>query len=174
MNFHLDAPASLRASPVLLGAALVITLACALALGSAAGVIPNLAPHRPMPYEPVTLPAPAGGDAALQCPTCGTVLMIRTYEVRGEPFDTGGATAPGTVAPGTAKATGSAVSAARPADTAMPAQDPLKKRSVFRVTLRMEDGSVRTVSQGAEPEFRPGDKVRLLPGSVVTGNRPPA
>jgi hypothetical protein len=167
MNVHLQGPVSRPTNPLLLGAALAVTLLCALALGSATGVIPDFASHQATPYEPLPLPA-GSGSAVTQCPSCGTVLMIRTHEIRGDllPLDT--ARAPGSIVRGAAKA---APAASAPVSEAVTApEEVLKKRSVFRVTLRMEDGSVRTVSQRTEPEFRPGDKVRLLSGSVVTGN----
>jgi outer membrane lipoprotein SlyB len=158
-------------NPLLLGAALAVTLLCALALGSATGVIPDFASHQATPYEPLPLTT-GSGSAVTQCPSCGTVLMIRTYEIRGDllPLDTAGAGAPGSIVRGAAPAKAAPAAPAPVSEAVTAPEEVLKKRSVFRVTLRMEDGSVRTVSQRTEPEFRPGDKVRLLSGSVVTGN----
>jgi hypothetical protein len=169
MNVHLQGPVSRPTNPLLLGAALAVTLLCALALGSATGVIPDFASHQATPYTP--LPLPAGSSSAVtQCPSCGTVLMIRTHEIRGDllPLDSAGA--PDSIVRGAAQAKPGPAAPAPVSEAVTAPEEVLKKRSVFRVTLRMEDGSVRTVSQRTEPEFRPGDKVRLVSGSVVTGN----
>jgi hypothetical protein len=39
--------------------------------------------------------------------------------------------------------------------------------NVYRVTVRMDDGSFRTVSQSAAPVFAVGDKVRVEQGRLV-------
>jgi hypothetical protein len=43
--------------------------------------------------------------------------------------------------------------------------------AVYRVTVRMDDGSFRTVSQSAVPAFAVGDKVRVMQGALH-GPRP--
>jgi hypothetical protein len=43
--------------------------------------------------------------------------------------------------------------------------------AVYRVTVRMDDGSFRTVSQSALPAFAVGDKVRVMQGALH-GPRP--
>ena len=35
------------------------------------------------------------------------------------------------------------------------------------VTVRLEDGSVRTLQQGAQPPFAVGDRVRIVDGSRI-------
>jgi hypothetical protein len=161
-------PAPLRASPLLVGLAISLALSCALALAYVAGVLPKLVPARPSAaaFEPGTLPPvpDALKTGAVPCAACGTVVMIRTYELRGDvsPFGAVGAVAPGAVTLGQA--------AARTTDVQAPnAADAVKRRFVYRVTVRMDDGSYRTLSQGAEPTFRPGDKVRLQQGALVGG-----
>jgi len=42
----------------------------------------------------------------------------------------------------------------------------VKKHIVYRVTVKMNDGSFRTVSQAAAPGFAVGDKVRLVQGAL--------
>jgi len=43
----------------------------------------------------------------------------------------------------------------------------VKKRYAYRVTVRMDDGSFRTVSLSAPPTLAVGDKVRLVEGRLV-------
>jgi outer membrane lipoprotein SlyB len=43
----------------------------------------------------------------------------------------------------------------------------LRKRFVWRVTLRMDDGSFRAISLSAPPAFAVGEKVRVVEGHLV-------
>jgi outer membrane lipoprotein SlyB len=43
----------------------------------------------------------------------------------------------------------------------------INRRTVYRVTVRMDDGSFRTVSQSHEPAVVIGSKVRVANGSLV-------
>ncbi len=80
---------------------------------------------------------PGPVDPKAACPSCGTVESVRAIEVHGE---TG---IPGGVSPASAE-----------------------KRVVYRVTVRMDDGSFRTVSQATAPAFAVGDKVRVVQGAI--------
>lgn len=51
-------------------------------------------------------------------------------------------------------------------DAAEHVGDPLA-RTAWRVTVRMEDGSYRTLSQSGPPAFKPGDRVRLSDGALT-------
>jgi hypothetical protein len=42
-----------------------------------------------------------------------------------------------------------------------------EKRTAYRVTVRMEDGSFRTISQRAPPSVAVGERVRISDGGVV-------
>jgi len=41
----------------------------------------------------------------------------------------------------------------------------MKKHSAWRITVRLEDGSVRTLSHNVPPPFAVGDRVRIVSGS---------
>ena len=43
----------------------------------------------------------------------------------------------------------------------------VKKHTVHRVTLRMDDGSLRTVSQREAPVYAVGDRVRVSNGRIT-------
>jgi outer membrane lipoprotein SlyB len=45
----------------------------------------------------------------------------------------------------------------------------LEKKTVHRVTVRMDDGSYRTISQPVAPGIGPGEKVQIVDGAVVAG-----
>ncbi|MGH8683630.1 MAG: hypothetical protein ACREVS_07630 [Burkholderiales bacterium] len=79
-----------------------------------------------------------GAPAALSCAGCGTVEAIRAIELRGD------------------------AAGARELD------QHLSKRVVYRVTVRLDDGSYRTLSQANPPSIVVGGKVRIVDGAVVT------
>jgi len=74
------------------------------------------------------------------CATCGVVAAVRTFEVRG---DSAGASE---------------------------AQRPAGARTSYRVTVRMVDGSYRTLAQSTPPSVGVGDRVRIAAGAVVREN----
>jgi len=104
------------------------------------------------------------------CAICGTVESIRTVEVRveteragiesgrpiGSPPDRVNDNSPTTLF-------GAAGSLFSGADGT---EDGMRKR-VYRVTVRMDDGSYRAVSLSSLPAFAVGDRVRVLEGKLV-------
>ena len=73
------------------------------------------------------------------CDTCGTVESVRAHVVRS------GSSASGSTARGVVDG----------------------QQTVHRVTIRMDDGSYRAISQPVEPGYSVGEKVRIIDGSVV-------
>lgn len=71
------------------------------------------------------------------CPSCGVVEAIRTIELRNEP------------------ASGQELDQHQ------------SKRTVYRVTVRLDDGSYRTLSHTTPPSVAVGAKVRIVDGAVV-------
>lgn len=77
------------------------------------------------------------------CAVCGVVEAIRPYEIR-------------------------STSAARGGEDAQEAGNAaLVPRTAYRVTVRMEDGSYRTLSQPTRPMFKSGDRVRIADGALL-------
>lgn len=74
------------------------------------------------------------------CATCGVVAAVRIFEVRGDPAAAG--------------------EGPRPAGA----------RASYRVTVRMVDGSYRTLAQPTPPSVGVGDRVRIAAGAVVREN----
>lgn len=79
----------------------------------------------------------AAPASPVSCVGCGTVEAIRTIELRGD--------------------------AAGPQEL----DQHLSKRVVYRVTVRLDDGSYRTLSQTTTPSIAVGGKVRIVDGAVV-------
>jgi len=102
----------------------------------------------------------AAPSRAVTCALCGTIEAIRTVEVVDEP---GGSTLADVGREGGATILGSSGVAASGNEIAKEA----RKRYAYRVTVRMDDGSYRTVSLAAPPALAVGDKVRVVEGKLV-------
>jgi outer membrane lipoprotein SlyB len=109
-------------------------------------------------------PAPANS-----CALCGTVESIRTVEVRDEAGGAGAAGGPGSVGEQSIGGSGNAVTllGAGGAIAGSEIEKNVKKRYAYRVTVRMDDGSFRTISLSNPPTLAVGDKVRVVEGKLV-------
>jgi len=140
-------PASIRINPIIAGVTASVMVLSLIGVGAVTRLLPD-AKDDAQPAEAAPRPASAG-----DCALCGTVESIRTIEVRGEP---GGAGAAMTIS----GAAGSAFAGSEIEKSA-------RKRRAYRVTVRMDDGSFRTVSLSSPPAFNVGDKVRVVEGRLV-------
>jgi outer membrane lipoprotein SlyB len=86
------------------------------------------------------------------CANCGVVESIRVMGVRGD------GSQDGQLGRGNAVAT---------LVDAYNGQDASVKRAAYRVTVRMEDGSYRTLSQATPPALAIGAEVRIVDGVVA-------
>jgi outer membrane lipoprotein SlyB len=161
---------STRVSPLIVAVAVSVAIAGLIGLSALTGMLPNK--RAPMRDEE---PVPRGESKPTQpgaCAVCGTIESIRTVEVLDEASGTAGPTEPKSGAE-----TGGASANAAPSvhDTLSSVVGGseggryLRKRQVFRVTLRMDDGSFRAISQSGPPTFAVGDKVRVVEGRIVRG-----
>src|SRR6266571_5035162 len=117
--------------------------------------------------DPGRNPVPANS-----CALCGTVESIRTVEVRDEAASAGAAAGgPGGTGAGeqTGGGGGTAVTllGAEGAIAGNEIEKNVKKRYAYRVTVRMDDGSFRTISLSSPPTLAVGDKVRVVEGKLV-------
>jgi outer membrane lipoprotein SlyB len=118
------------------------------------------------PYAQATAPAP--------CADCGVIESIRVAEVKGQPSGVG-AVAGGVVGGlignqighGTGRTVATIAGAGGGAYAGHQIEKNVKKHPVYRVTLRMEDGSQRTVSQREAPAYAVGDRVRVSNGRIT-------
>jgi outer membrane lipoprotein SlyB len=143
----------------------------------AAAAAPAVAPAaRAVAQAGSSSPAQAKPRAQGQapCANCGVIESIRAVEVKEKTSGLGAVA--GGVAGGllgnqigsggtrTVLTVGGAAGGAFAGDAV---EGHLKKHTVWRVTVRLEDGSVRTVSQRAQPAFASGDRVRVLDGGTL-------
>jgi outer membrane lipoprotein SlyB len=156
----------MRIHPLIAGPAASVMIVSLIGVGAVKGWLPGgLSPKesdvRPAETEPKLLQRSS-------CASCGTVESIRTVEVRDEAGGADGATG-GSAGAGageqTAGRSGGTAVTLFGAGTAIAGNE--RKRYVFRVTVRMDDGSFRTVSLSSPPTLNVGDKVRVVEGKVV-------
>ena len=120
-----------------------------------------------------------GGEVSLgnaakpnNCPICGTVESIRILEVRVETGEAGiESSQPTGVTAGRPGNDNSSMTLIEVAGSffsgSSDAENGTRKRNAYRVTVRMDDGSYRTLSLSSPPTFAVGDKVRVIEGKLV-------
>jgi outer membrane lipoprotein SlyB len=125
-------------------------------------------------YEPPPPPAPRAAEQPKPCASCGEIDTIRAIDKEGEGSGLGvvaggvaGALLGHQVGGGTGKDLATIAGAVGGGFVGNKVEKNLKKTRVYEITVRMEDGSYRTITQPTEPAFRPGDKVKLVDGNVV-------
>ena len=145
------------------------TVAGLVVLGTVTGVLPNRGLVRS--GEPPRIESQAAQAAT--CALCGTIESVRAIDVYEEPAGASGnidarsgetAGGPGgAIASGATSMIDTLTGAVRGSD----AEKNVRKRVVYRVTLRMDDGSFRAISLPGPPTFAVGDKVRVVEGRLV-------
>ena len=119
-------------------------------------------------------PAAKNAVAAAPCATCGKVEAIRAVEVKGQSSGLG-AVAGGIVGGvvgnqfgrGGTKTLLTVGGAAGGAFAGDAVEKNMKKHTAWQVTVRLDDGSARTLSQSAPPPFAVGDRVRIVDGNAL-------
>jgi outer membrane lipoprotein SlyB len=113
-------------------------------------------------------------QAPLPCADCGVIESIRVAEVQGQGSGLGavaGGVAGGllgnTIGHGTGRTLATIAGAAGGAYAGNTIEKHAKKHAVYRVTLRMDDGSLRTLSQREAPAYAVGDRVRVSNGRIT-------
>ena len=119
-------------------------------------------------------PAPRRSWFAAPCPNCGVVDSIQEVAVKGETSGLGavaGGVAGGLLGNqfgrGGTRAVLTVGGAAGGAFAGNAIEGQVKKHTVWRVTVRLEDGTVRTLSQSSPPPFAVGERIRVVNGSSI-------
>jgi outer membrane lipoprotein SlyB len=159
---------SRRLNPLVAGAAVAVMLFSLVGIGAMTGMLPGALSQK----NTDGLPGAVAPKAAA-CSSCGTVESIRSIEVRGEATGVGavaggvtGAVVGHQMGSGRGNTAMTVLGAAGGAYAGNEIEKNVKKHVVYRVTVRMDDGSFRTVSQANAPAFAVGDKVRLVQGAL--------
>ena len=157
-----------RLNPLVAGAAVAVMLFSVLGIAAITGMLPGAISQKGADVSR----GPVDPRAAV-CPSCGTVESIRPVEVHGEATGLGavaggvtGAVVGHQMGNGHGNTAMTVLGAAGGAYAGNEIEKNVKKHVVYRVTVRMDDGSFRTVSQAAAPAFAIGDKVRVVQGAL--------
>lgn len=173
--------------PLVLGAAasvVVVSLVGAAAIG---GLLPNARSDKA--DAPAQRSAPAADSARRDapglaardsrardgaCASCGTVDSIRALELKGNASGLGavaggvtGAVVGNQVGRGNGNTVVTIIGAASGALAGNEIEKSAKKRYSYRVTVRMDDGSFRTLSQSTAPAVVVGERVRVVDSTVI-------
>jgi hypothetical protein len=136
---------------------LVVAVATSVAIAGLIGVgaYTGVLPAKQVPLQDALTRSDLKPAPQSTCALCGTIESVRTVEVYDEPSSATGGADPknGAEAIGPGGWIGGDANA--------------RKRLVWRVTLRMDDGSFRTISMPSPPAFAVGDKVRVIEGRLV-------
>jgi outer membrane lipoprotein SlyB len=124
--------------------------------------------------QPQPVQQQAAPPAPPPCPTCGTVDAIRTIEKPGEGSGVGlvaggvlGGLLGHQIGRGSGNTAATIVGAAGGAYAGHQVEKNVKKAIHYDISVRMDDGTLRTVSYDVEPGFRTGDKVRFVDGRLT-------
>jgi outer membrane lipoprotein SlyB len=163
----------MRIDPLIAGPAVSVLIASVIAVGAITGLLPSGLSPKQGDARPADPPGSQSVPPA-SCALCGTVESIRTIEVRDEARDVGtvagglsGAAAGNRADSGSGNTAMAILGTVAGAITGDETDRNVKKRYAYRVTVRMDDGSFRTVSLSSPPTLAVGDKVRVVEGKLV-------
>jgi len=163
-----------RTHPIVIAGAVAVLILGLLGAAAISGVLP-VAVSKPGDAVAIAQrnasPQPRLAQAA-RCTSCGVVEAIRTVEVQGEASGLGaaaggvaGAVVGNQIGRGDTRTVITVAGAAGGAYAGHQIEKQMKKSTAWRITVRLDDGSVRTLSQPAAPPFAVGDRVRIVNGS---------
>ena len=108
------------------------------------------------------------------CPECGSIVSVTARKVKGKASwvgTVGGAVAGGVVGNQVGNGTGNTVATVAGATGGALAgreiEKRVKKKEVFDVVVKMNDGTTKTITQTEKSSVQPGDKVKVV-GEVIT------
>jgi outer membrane lipoprotein SlyB len=173
-----------KTHPLMLGAAASVTVVSLVGAAAIVGLLPNARSDKT--ETPVqksapaadgaqrTAPVPAARGGSSECASCGTVESIRAVELKGDATGLGaaaggvtGAVVGNQIGRGHGNTAMTIIGAAGGAFAGNEIEKNMKKHYAYRVTVRMDDGSYRTVSQATAPTVAVGGRVRIANGALI-------
>ena len=180
----MESPGFKKTHPLMLGAAASVMLVSLLGAAAIGGLLPNARSDKnALPVQKSAAvaagvqrpaPGPTLADRSGTCASCGTVEAIRAVELKGDASGLGavaggvtGAVVGNQIGRGHGNTAMTILGAAGGALAGNEIEKNVKKRYSYRVTVRMDDGTFRTVSQSSSPAVTVGERVRIANGVVV-------
>ena len=134
---------------------------------------PVVAAPAPVPASPVVT-APPADSAPPPCLNCGTIDSVREVAQPGEGSGLGavaggvvGGLLGSQVGGGSGKTIATVLGVAGGAYAGHEIEKARKKITRHEITVRMNDGTLRTLTQDSAPVWRSGDRVRIENGALV-------
>lgn len=145
-------------SPIVELAAVAVIIFALAAIGIMTGLIPSSYPRSGPPVSRI-------------CPDCGVVESIRLIEPEGQGSGAVAGGIPGAVAgdetgAGYDKTPATSVGVPGGTHAGSELESNMKKLLQYRVSLRMNDGSIRTITRDTDPGVHVGDSMKLVDGAV--------
>jgi len=167
-------PELAEVNPLVAGAAASVLVLTLVGAGAVTGVLPNALLKDQSNLRQIREAAAAAEYRPIAggCAICGTVDSIRTVRVTATGLDPAAGELTGGVL-GHPSGTGNGdpamtiLGAAGGAFGGNAVERNGKRENAYRVTIRMDDGSFRTVSVPSAPTFSVGDKVRVVESRLV-------
>jgi len=117
---------------------------------------------------------PTHSAAVPVCAQCGTVSDIRVIEQKGEGSGLGavaggvvGGLLGNQVGGGNGRTIATVAGAAGGAFAGHQVEKKMKSTKHYEISVRMDDGAIRHFTYEEQPQFQPGDKVRVVDGRLV-------
>jgi outer membrane lipoprotein SlyB len=114
----------------------------------------------------------SGAPASAGCATCGVVASIRYVEKKGEGSGVGaiaggvlGGVLGHQIGSGRGNTAATIVGAGAGAYAGNEVEKNAKKKSYYVVAVRLDNGRRQTITQGARPGVREGDRVKIVGGN---------
>lgn len=169
-----------KAHPLVLGAAASVMVVSLLGAAAIAGLLPNARSEKTDITGPGNVPVAVNGATVKQatreiaCASCGKVESIRAVQLKGDATGLGavaggvtGAVVGNQIGRGHGNTAMTLLGAAGGAFAGNEIEKNVKKHYSYRVMVRMDDGSSRTISQSTAPAVAAGDRVRIVNGALV-------
>jgi outer membrane lipoprotein SlyB len=161
-----------KTSPLVIGAAASMLLCSLLGIAALTGMLPSASSQKNGQEATVQKSLQSRIPDAGTCANCGTVESVRAVEVKGEGSGLGavaggvtGAVVGNQLGAGRGNTAMTIIGAAGGALAGNEIEKDVKKYVIYRVTVRMDDGSYRTVSRPAPVSI--GGRVRVVDGDIV-------
>jgi outer membrane lipoprotein SlyB len=173
-----------KPSPLMNIAAVTLIVACLAGIGAVMGIIPSAHSQKQdaaPAQEARTAAAEQAGKnvkpahaAAAACAQCGVIESIRAVEVKGQASGLGavgggvaGAVVGSQFGSGSGRTALGVLGAAGGAYAGNEIEKNMKKTTSWRVTVRMDDGTTRSLNQPTQPAFGVGEKVKVINGGLA-------
>lgn len=171
-----------KLQPLQFAAALSVIIFSLVGVAAFTGHLPGASSTPGIPSTPVPAPVPAASSTAatapksapVRCAECGIIEQIRAVQVTDSTSGLGAAAGGVTGAligrqfgHGDGRTIAALAGAAGGAYAGNSIEKNLNERVVYRIVLRMDDGSGRALTQSAAPPYAVGDRVRVVNQQIV-------